>query len=118
MGITEQDKIRQYLTGKYIEELKNFDAMIESIKNARFAQATYTLPKRKHEPKIMLVKPGVPSADTAVISTDTSDLKTTDALVDLGNFKKHVEVTENEMNRDDQPGAQDNYEEGKKDGDD
>jgi hypothetical protein len=46
MDITNQDKIRQSLTGKYIEELKNFNAMIESIKNARFAQATYTLPKR------------------------------------------------------------------------
>jgi hypothetical protein len=63
----------------------------------------------------MLVKPGVPSADTAVMSTDTSDLKTTDALVDLGNFEKHVQVTENVMNRGNQPGEKDDYVEEKSD---
>jgi len=114
MNKDNQDKIRKYLTeAKNTTELEKFNAMIRSIKLARFAEARYKLPE--HDPKIMLVKPGVTGADTAVISTDTSDLKTTDALVDLGNFEQHVKVTENEMNRDKQPGAKEGYVEGKDD---
>lgn len=109
-----QDKIRKYLTEeKNTTELENFDAMIKSIEFARFAEATYDHPA--HNPGIIVVKPRVPSDDPAVISTDTSDLKTTDALVDLGNFKKHVEVTENVMNRDKQPDTKEGYVEGKND---
>jgi hypothetical protein len=83
--------------------------MIESIKYARFAKARYAQPKHGTYTRIMLLKPVVAGADTAVIPTDTSDLKTTDALVDLGNFKQHVEVTKNVMNRDKQPGAKRDY---------
>jgi hypothetical protein len=95
MKLDNQEKIRISLTKTgNTEELKKFDAMIESIEYARFAQATYTLTQRKHDSRITLLKPGVTDADTAVISTDTSGLKTTDALVDLGDFKQHVTETQ------------------------
>ena len=101
MNKDNQDKIRKYLTKEEnTTELEKFDAMIEGIKYAIFAQASYAQPE--HISNIMLLKPGVAGADTAVMSTDTSDLKTTDALVDLGNFKKHVTATQDVVD-DDQP---------------
>jgi len=99
MKTENQDKIQKSLnkTGN-TDELNNFNAMIESIELARFAKAPY--PPPQHNPTIMVVKPGDHSDDPAVISTNTSDLKTTDALVDLGNFKKHVTATKKVVDND------------------
>ena len=109
MNTENQQKIRNSLTDDK-DELEKFNAMITSIKLARFAEAPYHPPP--HNPTIMVVKPGDHSDDPAVISTDTSMPNAIDVvgdLGDLGNFTEHVEVTENVINRDKKPGAKDGY---------
>jgi len=91
-----QTKIRNSLTNakdtdaKDTDELINFNAMIESIKFAEFAGAPYDHPP--HDPRIIVVKQGVPKADQAIISPNTHELNTTDVFGDLGDFTKHVEA--------------------------
>ena len=115
MKLDNQEKIRKSLTEtENTAELEKFDAMIESIKYARFAEGRYTLPQRKHHPGITLLKP-VTGADAAVMSTDTSGLKTTDALVDLGDFKEHVKVTRGVIEKDKEPDVKEDYVEGNDD---
>jgi len=101
MDKTKQDNIRKALTDDK-DELENFNAMIKSIKFAEFANITYAQPKNenKHQPSIFLLKQDT-SDDQAFIPIDTSMPTATDVFGDfgdLGDFTKHVEVTNNVVN--------------------
>ena len=57
-----------------------------------------TITYRPLTARVVYFNPDPNDPDTAVMSTDTSVLKTTNALVDLGNFKQHVTATQEVVN--------------------